>query len=328
MAGWLLNGVLAYWIGRHAARPLLYRFVGRERFERLERMVEARRRHPAARDAARPGRSRSASSRSPPAPRARTVHVPVDDRGRLPAAHRGLRLPRQQARDPLAHRPDPLARRRGPGRAAGAHPVLPPALDRDAARGRVSPRSEPDRSRPRSRAVDGRSISCTWPAGPRDDDRRLGRELELRGERRVVADPVLARRVVEVVGPLVGVELAGPPRRPRAGTPRRPRRARATSRLRKKVSRYCHWRAWTPGGLGRDRRQGGVVGGEREVAELDPRIAGAGVLLDQRVDRVDLVVGAGAALEVVEDRDRGLGVVGPEVRRRPAGSRRRSAARR
>ncbi len=41
MAGWLLNGVLAYWIGRHAARPLLYRFLGRERFERLEGMVEA-----------------------------------------------------------------------------------------------------------------------------------------------------------------------------------------------------------------------------------------------------------------------------------------------
>ena len=41
MAGWLANGLLAYWIGRHAARPLLYRFVGRSRFDRLERMVEA-----------------------------------------------------------------------------------------------------------------------------------------------------------------------------------------------------------------------------------------------------------------------------------------------
>jgi uncharacterized membrane protein YdjX (TVP38/TMEM64 family) len=41
MAGWVVNGVLAYWIGRHAARPLLYRFAGQERFERLERMVEA-----------------------------------------------------------------------------------------------------------------------------------------------------------------------------------------------------------------------------------------------------------------------------------------------
>ena len=39
--GWLVNGLLAYWVGRHAARPLLYRFVGRARFERLERAVEA-----------------------------------------------------------------------------------------------------------------------------------------------------------------------------------------------------------------------------------------------------------------------------------------------
>ena len=41
MAGWMLNAVLAYWIGSHAARPLLYRFIGHERFDRLERMVEA-----------------------------------------------------------------------------------------------------------------------------------------------------------------------------------------------------------------------------------------------------------------------------------------------
>ena len=40
MVGWIVNAVLAYWIGRHAARPVLYRFVGRPRFERLERMVE------------------------------------------------------------------------------------------------------------------------------------------------------------------------------------------------------------------------------------------------------------------------------------------------
>jgi uncharacterized membrane protein YdjX (TVP38/TMEM64 family) len=39
MAGWIMNGVVAYWIGRHAARPLLYRFVGRERFLGYERIV-------------------------------------------------------------------------------------------------------------------------------------------------------------------------------------------------------------------------------------------------------------------------------------------------
>ena len=41
MGGWLLNGLLAYWVGRHAARPALYRFVGQDRFDRLERAVEA-----------------------------------------------------------------------------------------------------------------------------------------------------------------------------------------------------------------------------------------------------------------------------------------------
>jgi uncharacterized membrane protein YdjX (TVP38/TMEM64 family) len=41
MAGWVANGLISYWIGRHAARPLLYRFAGQDRFERLERMVEA-----------------------------------------------------------------------------------------------------------------------------------------------------------------------------------------------------------------------------------------------------------------------------------------------
>jgi uncharacterized membrane protein YdjX (TVP38/TMEM64 family) len=39
MAGWIMNGVVAYWIGRHAARPLLYRFIGRERFLGYERIV-------------------------------------------------------------------------------------------------------------------------------------------------------------------------------------------------------------------------------------------------------------------------------------------------
>jgi len=41
MAGWMVNAIVAYWLGRHAARPLLYRFVGRDRFDRLERIAEA-----------------------------------------------------------------------------------------------------------------------------------------------------------------------------------------------------------------------------------------------------------------------------------------------
>jgi uncharacterized membrane protein YdjX (TVP38/TMEM64 family) len=38
--GWLLNGFAAYGIGRGAARPILWRLVGRERFERAEKTVE------------------------------------------------------------------------------------------------------------------------------------------------------------------------------------------------------------------------------------------------------------------------------------------------
>jgi uncharacterized membrane protein YdjX (TVP38/TMEM64 family) len=41
MVGWLGNAIVAYWVGRHAARPVLYRFIGRHRFERLEHVVES-----------------------------------------------------------------------------------------------------------------------------------------------------------------------------------------------------------------------------------------------------------------------------------------------
>jgi uncharacterized membrane protein YdjX (TVP38/TMEM64 family) len=40
MAGWIASGIAAYYVGRHAARPLLYRFAGEERFRRLERAME------------------------------------------------------------------------------------------------------------------------------------------------------------------------------------------------------------------------------------------------------------------------------------------------
>ena len=40
MAGWLINGVVAYWAGSHVARPVLYRVVDNARFDRLERAVE------------------------------------------------------------------------------------------------------------------------------------------------------------------------------------------------------------------------------------------------------------------------------------------------
>jgi uncharacterized membrane protein YdjX (TVP38/TMEM64 family) len=39
-AGWIASGMAAYWVGRHAARPLLYRIAGRERFQRLEALID------------------------------------------------------------------------------------------------------------------------------------------------------------------------------------------------------------------------------------------------------------------------------------------------
>ena len=40
MGGWLLNAVAAWLIGLHAAHPLLYRLVGRDRFLALEAAIE------------------------------------------------------------------------------------------------------------------------------------------------------------------------------------------------------------------------------------------------------------------------------------------------
>jgi uncharacterized membrane protein YdjX (TVP38/TMEM64 family) len=39
MAGWVASGALAYYVGRHAARPLLYRLAGEERFVRAEKLI-------------------------------------------------------------------------------------------------------------------------------------------------------------------------------------------------------------------------------------------------------------------------------------------------
>jgi uncharacterized membrane protein YdjX (TVP38/TMEM64 family) len=40
MACWVGSGLLAYGVGRHAARPLLYAILGEERFERIERLID------------------------------------------------------------------------------------------------------------------------------------------------------------------------------------------------------------------------------------------------------------------------------------------------
>jgi uncharacterized membrane protein YdjX (TVP38/TMEM64 family) len=39
MAVWLGSALLSYYIGRHAARPVLYRIAGEERFVRMERLI-------------------------------------------------------------------------------------------------------------------------------------------------------------------------------------------------------------------------------------------------------------------------------------------------
>ena len=40
MVGWTLSGMICWWMGRSVARPLLDRWLGEERFERLEARIE------------------------------------------------------------------------------------------------------------------------------------------------------------------------------------------------------------------------------------------------------------------------------------------------
>ena len=113
MFGWLLSALLCFAIGRSVARPLLDRWLGSERFERIEAMIERGGATPADRRAPDPdlplqprllrGRRR---------PRA-GLALHLDDRGRLPADHRDLGLLRHPARGPQPHRPaGPRHRRR------------------------------------------------------------------------------------------------------------------------------------------------------------------------------------------------------------------------
>lgn len=39
LGSWILSGLASYAVGRHFARPVLYRFVGEERFRRIERVI-------------------------------------------------------------------------------------------------------------------------------------------------------------------------------------------------------------------------------------------------------------------------------------------------
>ena len=40
VVGWLINGLICFYVGRHAARPALARFLGEDRFMSYERAVE------------------------------------------------------------------------------------------------------------------------------------------------------------------------------------------------------------------------------------------------------------------------------------------------
>jgi uncharacterized membrane protein YdjX (TVP38/TMEM64 family) len=40
MVGWTLSGMICWWMGRSVARPLLDRWLGEERFERIEQRIE------------------------------------------------------------------------------------------------------------------------------------------------------------------------------------------------------------------------------------------------------------------------------------------------
>jgi uncharacterized membrane protein YdjX (TVP38/TMEM64 family) len=128
MAGWIMNGVVAYWIGRHAARPLLYRFIGRERFLGYERIV------------GRGGVTLLLGMRLIPiVPFSLFSYVAGSARVPLTTfVWTSLRLPRQPPRGAIAERPDRLDRSRVDARvaAADASGGANPAGSRGAARQR------------------------------------------------------------------------------------------------------------------------------------------------------------------------------------------------
>ena len=163
MFGWLLSGLVCFAIGRSVARPLLDRWFGAERFERVEAAIERGGADAAARDAADPDpplqhrllrRRRGAGA---------GLALRLDDRGRLPADHRhlvyfGTRLEGLSLTDPLVLGSAlallallggrPLGVRRQARRAAAeprdsAHGARPGSGRRPASgrRGRLAPRA-------------------------------------------------------------------------------------------------------------------------------------------------------------------------------------------
>ena len=123
MFGWLLSGLLCFAIGRSVARPLLDRWLGAERFERTEAMIERGGvtlllgRAP---DPDPPLQPRLLRRRRRPRP-ALALHL--DDRRRLPADHRPLGLLRHPPRGPQPHRPAGARQRRGAAGPAARRPL-------------------------------------------------------------------------------------------------------------------------------------------------------------------------------------------------------------
>ena len=112
LACWVISGLASYAVGRHFARPLLYRVAGEERFLRIERVIH--RGGALALIAVRlipimPFSLMGYVSRGGTDP---PVALHLDDRRRLRADHGLLHLCRQQARGLLRRGPGPLDRRR------------------------------------------------------------------------------------------------------------------------------------------------------------------------------------------------------------------------
>ena len=121
--GWVLSGLICWAIGHRVARPLLDRWFGAERFERVERAIE--RGGPTLLLAMRliPILPFSIVSYAAGAARVPALALHLDDRARLPPDHRDRRLLRHQARGPLADRPAGLGQCPGAAGAARHRPL-------------------------------------------------------------------------------------------------------------------------------------------------------------------------------------------------------------
>src|SRR5688572_26265180 len=144
-----------------------------------------------------------------------------------------------------------------------------------------------------------------------DDHRRLGWELQLGDEVRVGLDLLLHLRLVEVALPLLDVELDDPVRdllQELVGDALGDRFVLVAEEELDELPLMA-LQAGGDSSIGRD---AGVAGAGGEMMELELDLVGSDLVLDQRVDRVSLIVRAVRALEIVEDLDRHRRVVVPQ----------------